>query len=207
MPPAPFSRFRPHPWHGLPTRPEQPDLVFAYIEITPSNTVKYEIDKPTGYLRVDRPQPTNALPPMPYGFVPRTLCDRRVAALAGTARGDGDPLDICVLSERPIDQADVLAAVHIIGGLLMTDKDEADDKLIGVVHRDPVWGHARELHDVPASLIERLRHYLMTYKLSAAGNPVVVSAPYGRERAEAVLQAALDDYQACYADAGVSQVS
>lgn len=200
MPHPPFSRYRPHPWHGLPIRPDSSGLVFAYIEITPSNTVKYEIDKPTGYLRVDRPQATNALPPMPYGFVPRTLCDRRIAELGGCERGDGDPLDICVLSERPIDQADVLAAVHIIGGLLMRDKGEADDKLIGVVHRDPVWGHARDIGDVPSALVERLRHYLMTYKLDPGGNPVEVSAVYGRAHAEAVLQASIEDYAAVYGD-------
>src|SRR3954468_13670019 len=107
--PQPFFRWRPHPWHGLEAGPRSPEVVSAYIEITPFDSIKYEIDKATGYLRADRPQRTSSLPPALYGFIPRTYSGRRVASLSpGVERGDGDPLDICVFSERPINRAEVL---------------------------------------------------------------------------------------------------
>src|SRR5215468_4568505 len=117
-----FDRWRPHPWHGLDPGRDPPRLLLAYVEITPFDAVKYEIDKESGYLRVDRPQQTSSLPPMLYGFVPRTLCGPRVAALCpGAKRGDGDPMDICGLSERPINRAEVLLDARVVGGLRMVD--------------------------------------------------------------------------------------
>lgn len=190
-----FDRWRPHPWHGLSAGPEPPRLLHAYIEITPFDTVKYEIDKETGYLRVDRPQRTSSLPPTLYGFVPRTYCGERVAALAQAARGDGDPLDICVFSERPINRAEVMLDARVVGGLLMVDRGEADDKIIAVLENDDMWKKATDLADIPQHLIERLTHYFETYKLSPDGStPVVVSEIYGVERATRVVNAALEDY-------------
>ncbi len=189
-----FHTFRPHPWHGVSVGPDAPAVVTAYVEITPFDTIKYEVDKETGYLKVDRPQPTNSLPPALYGFVPRTFCGPRVAALAGLVRGDGDPLDICILSERPIGRADILLRARPLGGLLMNDKAEADDKIIAVLEHDPVWGAARTLDDVPAALVERLRHYFLTYKLADGRTPVAIDAVYGVDRAHAVIEAARTDY-------------
>src|SRR5687768_3523207 len=89
--PKAFYRWRPHPWHGLEVGPDPPWLVTAYIEITPFDAVKYEVDKSTGYIRVDRPQSGAAQPPTLYGFIPRTLCGERVAQLSpGSSRGDSD---------------------------------------------------------------------------------------------------------------------
>ncbi len=106
----------------------------AYIEITPFDVIKYELDKPTGYIKVDRPQETSSSPPTLYGFIPRTYCAERVADLCPSAvRGDGDPLDICVISERAIDRADITMTATVVGGLQMLDGDEADDKIIGVL--------------------------------------------------------------------------
>ncbi len=194
-----FSRFRPHPWHGVSPGPDVPRVVNAYVEITPFSTIKYEVDKETGYLRVDRPQRSNSLPPSPYGFVPQTWCGPRIAALAGTARGDGDPLDICVISERPINQADIFLYARPIGGLLMIDAGEADDKIIAVLDRDPIWSGVEELADLPKALVDRLRHYFLTYKLDVdGGQPVGIDAVYGAERAATVLAAAIGDYQEHY---------
>ncbi len=189
-----FHTFRPHPWHGVPIGAGAPEVVTAYVEITPFDTIKYEVDKETGYLMVDRPQPTNSLPPTLYGFVPRTYCGAAVAALAGLSRGDGDPLDICILSERPINRADILLRARPLGGLLMNDDGEADDKIIAVLEKDPIWGAARTLEDVPAALVERLRHYFLTYKLSGGRTPVAIDAVYGVARAHAVIEAARTDY-------------
>src|SRR5262245_31818092 len=97
---ASFSPWRPHPWHGLSAGAEPPSRLTAFIELTPYDLVKYEIDKDSGYLRLDRPQRTSAQPPSLYGFVPRTYSGKRVAKLmSGAEVGDGDPLAICVLCE------------------------------------------------------------------------------------------------------------
>ena len=196
---ATFSRFRPHPWHGVVAGPDVPRVVNAYIEITPFSTIKYEVDKETGYLRVDRPQRSNSLPPTPYGFIPQTWCGPRIAALAGTPRGDGDPLDICVISERPINQADIFLSARPVGGLLMVDAGEADDKIIAVLDRDPLWSGVNDLAELPKALVDRLRHYFLTYKLDVdGGQPVGIHEVYGAARAATVLAAAIGDYQEAY---------
>jgi inorganic pyrophosphatase len=195
--PPPFYRWRPHPWHGLEAGLEPPGLLHAYIEITPFDLVKYEVDKVTGYLRVDRPQRSSSHPPALYGFIPRTYCGRRVGALCPTAaKGDGDPLDICVLSERPIARAEVILNARVVGGLQVLDRGEADDKIIAVLQNDNVWGRAEDLGDVPEVLVERLRHYFGTYKLvPGQDSTLTVEAVYGRDHALQVVTASLQDYQ------------
>jgi inorganic pyrophosphatase len=195
--PDSFYRWRPHPWHGLEAGPGAPELVNAYIELTPFDFVKYEVDKATGYLRVDRPQPTSSQPPSLYGFIPRTYCGERVCALSPTAdRGDGDPLDICVVSERPISRAEIVLTARVVGGLQMVDRGEADDKIIAVLDNDHVWGDARDIGDLPDILVERLRHYFMTYKLVSKGGPpqVAIEQVFGRDHAFDVVRASQADY-------------
>jgi inorganic pyrophosphatase len=198
-----FNRFRPHPWHGLPVGPEPPARVNAYIEITPFDTVKYEVDKESGYLRVDRPQRHSSYPPLLYGFVPRTYCGERIAALSPESeRGDGDPLDICVLSERPISRAEVLLQAVVVGGIRTTDRGEADDKIVAVLAGDNVWGEARDIDEIPPVLVERLRHYFGTYKMAPGEeSKVTVREVYGRDRAWAVVEAAMADYLAAFGEA------
>jgi inorganic pyrophosphatase len=195
--PSPFYRWRPHPWHGLDPGPEPPDEVNVYVEITPFDLVKYEVDKETGYLRVDRPQRTSSQPPALYGFIPRTYCGSRVGALMeGAERGDGDPLDICVISERPINRAEVILRARVVGGIPMLDAGEADDKIIAVLANDDLWGGVRDLPDVPQVLVDRLSHYFSTYKmLPGEGADVRLGTPYDREHASAVILAALEDYE------------
>lgn len=197
-----FERYRPHPWHGLAPGSDPPRLLQAYIEITPFDPVKYEIDKVTGYLRVDRPQRSSSLPPALYGFVPRTYCGPRVAALArGATQGDGDPLDICVLSERPINRAEVLLDARVVGGLLMIDHGEADDKIIAVLYNDNVWGAAEDISDIPQRLVERLQHYFATYKLVPdSPSSVIMQEVYGLTHAERVVRAAMEDYIALFGE-------
>ena len=203
MTPRSFHRFRPHPWHGLEVGPEPPSIVSAFIEITPFDLIKYEVDKTTGYLRVDRPQRTSSLPPSLYGFIPRTYCGPWVGRLMpGAQRGDGDPLDICVLSERPIARAEVILEARVVGGLPMLDRGEADDKIVAVLVSDLQWGDAREIGDLPPAVIERLRHYFATYKvLPDATNVVTIGPAYGREHAEAVIRAAIADYDEAFGEA------
>lgn len=195
--PRPFYRWRPHPWHGLEVGPKPPSVVHAFIEITPFDLMKYEVDKITGYLRVDRPQRTSSLPPSLYGFVPRTYCAGRVGSLSSGGRhGDGDPLDICVLSERPISRSEVILNARVVGGILMVDRGEADDKIVAILENDAFWGQARDISDVPDILVERLRHYFATYKLIPGEPPhVSIESIYGAEHAQKVVQAAIEDYE------------
>jgi inorganic pyrophosphatase len=194
----PHAQWRPHPWHGLAVGEDPPRVVWAYIEITPYDLVKYEVDKQTGYLRVDRPQRTSASPPTLYGFIPRTYCAERVAALSpGSQRGDGDPLDICVVSERPIARAEVILSARVVGGFRMVDAGDADDKIIAVLRSDAIWGEATQIADLPAALIERLRHYFLTYKLvPGEPNRVTIEEVYDADHAQRVVEAAIADYSA-----------
>jgi inorganic pyrophosphatase len=200
--PSPFYRWRPHPWHGLAAGPDVPRVVHAYVEITPFDSVKYEIDKETGYLRVDRPQRTSSSPPTLYGFIPRTFCGPRVAALSDRSeRGDGDPLDVCVVSERPINRAEVLLVARVVGGMTMLDGDEADDKIVAVLENDAFWSDAHDIAHLPRGLIDRLRHYFETYKIPPGSDERTwVSDTYGADTARRVVQAALEDYEETFGE-------
>ena len=200
--PKPFYRWRPHPWHGLEVGPDPPRLVNAYVEITPFDAIKYEVDKITGYLRVDRPQRTSSVPPVLYGFVPRTYCGRRVGALSTDAvQGDGDPIDICVVSERPIERSEVILTARVVGGLQFLDQGEADDKIIAVLQSDYVFGDVDDLSGLPRVLVERMKHYFSTYKMVPGEDPnVSLEQVYGRDRAFEVVQASIDDYEEEYPD-------
>lgn len=198
--PTPFYRWRPHPWHGLEVGPDPPSIVHAYIEITPFDLIKYEVDEVTGYLRVDRPQRTSSQPPSLYGFVPRTYCGTEVSALSEKAeRGDGDPLDICVISERPITKSEVILNAKVVGGIHMIDNEEADDKIIAVLANDNVWGEITDISELPKALIERLRHYFSTYKILPGKESLIfVEKAYDAEHAKAVVEAAIRDYEREY---------
>lgn len=190
------SQFRPHPWHGLEIGPDPPNLLYAFIEITPFDLIKYEVDKQSGYLRIDRPQRGSSQPPALYGFIPRTYCATRVQKLSPKAKkGDGDPLDICVLSERAITRGEILVRARVVGGLQMVDGGEADDKIIAVLDNDYVYGDARDVRDLPAVLVERLQHYFLTYKLvPEKPASAVIERVYGRTHATKVVRAAVRDY-------------
>ncbi|MGH9661315.1 MAG: inorganic pyrophosphatase [Bryobacteraceae bacterium] len=192
----PPSQFRPHPWHGLDIGPDPPEVVHAFIEITPFDLVKYEVDKQSGYMRVDRPQRGSSQAPALYGFIPRTYCGEVFRRLSPKSiRGDGDPLDICVISERPIARGEILLRARVVGGFQMIDNAEADDKIISVLHNDYVYGAARDIGDVPPVLVERLRHYFETYKLvPERPSAVSITRVYGRAHAMKVVKAAIRDY-------------
>lgn len=195
--PPPFYKWRPHPWHGLEVGQDPPRLVNAYIEITPYDLAKYEVDKITGYLRVDRPQRTSSQPPTLYGFIPRTYGGERVAKLSEKSkRGDKDPLDICVLSERQITKAEVIVNSLVVGGLQVIDNEEADDKIIAVLENDNVWGQVSDISELPEILVERLRHYFSTYKLiPGEESKISIEKAYGAEHAQTVVSAGIEDYQ------------
>jgi inorganic pyrophosphatase len=198
------SLARAHPWHGVAIGPEAPEVVTAYIEISPTDAVKYELDKASGILKVDRPQQFSNVSPTLYGFIPRTYCDEAVAALCRAVVGrkgivgDGDPLDICVLAEKPITHGDLLVRAIPIGGLRMIDAEEADDKIIAVMEGDLVYGGWRDIGDCPETVVDRLRHYFTTYKQApdALHRRVEIAEVYGRAAAHAVIRASMADYDA-----------
>lgn len=195
--PTSFSPWRPHPWHGLSAGPSPPSMVSVYVEITPFDLVKYEVDKESGYTIVDRPQRTSAAPPVLYGFIPQTYCDERVRRLTpGAKRADRDPLDICVISERQIERGDILLNTCVIGGIQMIDGGEADDKIIAVLRNDNIWSEAHDIGDVPHVMIQRLQHYFSTYKMGPnMTSGVEITATYGRDHAAKVVAAAIRDYE------------
>jgi len=193
-----FNRWRRHPWHGLRARADEApeDIVQVYIEMTPADTVKYELDKNSGFLMVDRPQRTTSSPPALYGFIPRTYCGDEVAKRCPHAEvADHDPLDICVYSERHITRADILLNARVVGGIQMIDCGEADDKIVAVLEGDNIWGDVMDISDLPAIKTERLQHYFSTYKMQPGKDlDIRVDFVYGREEALKVIAASEKDY-------------
>lgn len=197
-----FRTNKAHPWHGIEIGPEAPAEVTVFIEIVPSDTVKYEVDKDTGYLKIDRPQQYSNVVPANYGFIPRTYCGNGIAALAATgsgkpvAKGDGDPLDILVLSEHHIPRGDIILKARPIGGFCLLDGGEADDKIIAVLKGDKVYGQYAEIAELPAGIVERIEHYFLTYKsLPDEPNRCEIAYSYGREGAYAIINTAIADYE------------
>jgi inorganic pyrophosphatase len=196
--------FEAHPWHGVSPGDAAPEEVRAYIEIVPTDGVKYELDKPSGHLRVDRPQRFSSLCPTPYGFIPQTYCGERVGELCeertgrANVRGDGDPLDVCVLTERPASHGDFFLRALPVGGLRMIDGDEADDKIVAVLVDDVTFGHLRDIHEAPQGLVDRLRHYFLSYKQLPGDAPrrVEITDVYDRAEAHEVIRRSLADYRA-----------
>jgi inorganic pyrophosphatase len=200
--------FKAHPWHGISIGEDAPEVVTAYIEILPTDTVKYEVDKATGILKVDRPQQFSNVCPAPYGLVPQTFCGTKVGDLfeKRTGRtgiiGDGDPLDICVLTEKTLSHSNMLLRAVPIGGLSMVDKDEADDKIIAVMKDDAAYGGWRDISECPRALIDRLQHYFLTYK-NAPGSKksrTEITQVYGRDEAYNVIRASQEDYKDRFGD-------
>jgi inorganic pyrophosphatase len=204
---------RAHPWHGVPIGAEAPRIVTAYVEIVPTDAVKYEMDKETGILKLDRPQQYSNVCPSLYGFIPRTLCDVRVGQLCAerTGRqgivGDGDPMDICVLTEKPISHGDILLQAIPIGGLRMIDGNEADDKIVAVLEGDAVYGGVQDIDSLPASLVDRLRHYFLTYKHGPdrVGHAVEITHVYSRAEAHEVIRRSQEDYRARFQPGGAPE--
>lgn len=195
-----------HPWHGISYGEKAPEIITSFIEMVPADLVKYEIDKESGYRKVDRPQKFSNIIPALYGFVPQTFCGEEIAARANerTGRtdivGDGDPLDICVLTERNITSGDIIVEAIPIGGFRMIDKNEADDKIIAVMAKDEIYSKWKDILDCPEPLINRLRHYFLTYKNIPGETTAIVeiTETYGREEAHEVIRRSIKDYNKTY---------
>ena len=200
--------FQAHPWHGVGPGDRAPEVVSTYIEIVPTDVVKYELDKVSGHLKVDRPQRYSSLCPTLYGFIPQTFCGSETAKLCEerTGRkgieGDGDPMDICVLTERPFAHGNVFLRARPIGGLRMIDGNQADDKIIAVLEDDVVYGMIEDIHQCPPGLIDRLRHYFLSYKQLPGDAPrrVEIVDVYDRAEAFEVIGRSIRDYAGRFGD-------
>ncbi|MEN8120997.1 MAG: inorganic pyrophosphatase [Bacteroidota bacterium] len=195
-------RYKSHPWHGIEIGEKSPEIITSFIEMVPTDTVKYEADKASGYLSIDRPQKFSSILPAMYGFIPQTYCDENVAKKsAGILKrpeivGDGDPLDICVLTEKEITHGDILVQAVPIGGFRMIDDNEADDKIIAVLKNDAVYSQYKDITDLPEQVINRLRHYFLTYKdMPGEKRDCEVTHIYGKKEAHDVIIRAEDDYR------------
>ena len=195
-------RYKSHPWHGIEIGRDAPNIVTCFIEIVPTDTVKYEVDKQSGYLRIDRPQKYSNVIPALYGFIPQTYSGERVAEVSREILqrpdivGDGDPVDICVLTEKAISHGDILVRARPIGGLRLIDHNQADDKLIAVMDKDAVYGSYRNIGDIPAHVLERLKHYFMTYK-DIPGDPkrrCELTQVYDIDEALDIIRRSVEDY-------------
>ena len=198
---------KPHPWHGISPGEHAPELLQCFIEVVPSDTLKYEVDKVSGYLKIDRPQKYSNICPALYGFVPQTYCGEGVGAFSSektglTLQGDGDPLDICVLTDRPIQHGNILVECIPIGGFRMVDGGEADDKIIAVLKEDATYGAWTDISSVPVPMLDRLRHYFLTYKQAPGSTSSVceITHTYDFQEAREVIRHSLHDYQTRFGD-------
>lgn len=195
-------RYKAHPWHGISLGNKSPNLVRCFIEIVSTDTVKYEIDKETGYLTIDRPQKYSNIIPALYGFLPRTYSGTKVAELfnerlgRNDIQGDGDPVDICVLTEKDITHGDIIVNAKPIGGFRLLDHNKADDKLIAVLENDAIYGKFTDIDDLPKIVVDRLKHYFTTYKdLPTDSSPRCILVDiYGEEVAKDVIRRSTEDY-------------
>ena len=199
----PEMAYKAHPWHGISLGPDSPDEVTAFIEIVPTDTVKYEVDKESGYLSLDRPQKFSNIVPSLYGFLPRTYCGQKMAEMTNNVlarydiEGDGDPLDICVLTEKDVTHGDIIVKAHPIGGLRLLDHNQADDKIIAVLRNDAVYGGYTDIGQLPKDIVRRLIHYFTTYKDIPGENTrrMVFINIYDASEAKEVIRRSQDDYE------------
>jgi inorganic pyrophosphatase len=170
-----------HPWHGLPLPDDLETWVPVFIEIPKGSKVKYELDKATGLLRVDRVLYSSVHYPANYGFVPRTYC------------GDGDPLDVLVLGQEEVIPG-VWMRGRVIGALRMRDDQGPDDKLIAVHVDDPEYVQYRHINDLPQHRLWELRRFFLDYK-ALEGKEVTVEAFLDPAEGLDLLRTAVRDYE------------
>ncbi|MDQ3634501.1 MAG: inorganic pyrophosphatase [Acidobacteriota bacterium] len=195
-------KYKAHPWHGISYGEDAPKEVTVFLEIVPRDTVKYEIEKESGFLQIDRPQQYSNVYPANYGFIPQTYCGEGIAKVAREKSnksikcGDGDPLDILVLSEHHIPRGDILLKAKPIGGFCLIDGGEADDKIIATLAGDKVYQQYQEILQLPKGILQRIEHYFLTYKnLPDEPQKCEIAYSYGREHSYEIIKTAIADYE------------
>jgi len=173
-----------HPLHDVAVPAAIDEFVPAIVEIPKGSRLKYELDKDTGLLALDRVLYSAVHYPANYGFIPRSHAD------------DGDPLDILVLMQEPVVPLTIVRA-RVVGGLEMSDDKGKDDKIIAVALDDPAYNHYDALDQLPPHLTVELDRFFRDYKI-LEGKETVVDQPYDRARALEIVRAALTAYQALH---------
>ncbi|KAL3685168.1 hypothetical protein R1sor_003190 [Riccia sorocarpa] len=169
-----------HPWHDLEIGPEAPAVFNMVVEIGKGGKVKYELDKKSGLIKVDRVLYSSVVYPHNYGFIPRTLCE------------DNDPIDVLVLMQEPVLPGCFLRA-RAIGLMPMIDQGEKDDKIIAVCADDPEYRHYRDLKELPPHRLAEIRRFFEDYKKNE-NKAVAVDQFYGAERAIEAIGHSMDLY-------------
>ena len=202
-------RYKSHPWHGVDIGPKAPNFITCYVEMVPTDTVKYEVDKESGYLIIDRPQKYSNVIPALYGFIPQTFSGRKVAEFCMEKsgkkgiKGDGDPVDICILTEKNISHGDILVHARPIGGFRMIDDNESDDKIVAVMKDDALYSKYKDISELPDLVVNRLKHYFLTYKdLPGTKKNVEITDIFGLEDALEIIRRSMFDYHAKFEKLG-----
>ena len=170
-----------HPWHEVFIGDQAPKIISAVIEIPKGSKIKYELDKASGLIKVDRILFSSVHYPANYGFVPQTFC------------GDNDPLDVLVLGQEAVVPLSIMRA-KIIGVMRMLDQDEADDKLIAVHADDPEYAHYKSIHELAPHRLNEVRRFFEDYKI-LENKKVVIETFLDRQDALTILQEAIAYYQ------------
>src|SRR6185312_1826305 len=170
-----------HPWHDIPVDPEKiSSNLPVVVEIPEGSKNKYELDKDSGLLRLDRVLYSSVRYPANYGFIPRSYCD------------DGDPLDVLILGQEPVMPLTIVY-VRPIGVMHMRDQGKADDKVLAVSANDPAVNHIHELGEAPPHVMAEINRFFLDYKVLEE-KEVLVEPFEGREKALKVIVQALKDY-------------
>ena len=175
-----------HPWHGVHFGEQAPRIVNAVIEIPQGSRAKYEIDKPSGLLKLDRVIYSSFYYPCNYGFIPQTY------------GGDKDPLDILVISSLSIVPM-CLVTAKVIGVMQMVDGGDADDKIIAVAAHDPSINYINNIEELPKHFFEELRHFFEEYK-RLENKAVIVEEFQDKSTALRIIQEAIDFYKESFKD-------
>ncbi|MBK7097414.1 MAG: inorganic diphosphatase [Sphingobacteriales bacterium] len=170
-----------HPWHGVSYGPNAPEIVNTIIEIPEGSRAKYEIDKQTGLLKLDRIIYSSFHYPVNYGFIPQTLGQ------------DRDPLDILVLCSQTIRSL-CLVRAKVIGNMQMIDSGEYDDKIIAVAQDDPSVNHFDNIDELPQHFLLELRNFFEQYKVLES-KKVEIDTFQDRETALTIIKDAIDNYK------------
>ena len=167
-------------WHDIPAEEVAATDFAAVIEISKGSNCKYELDKKTGMLRLDRILYTATHYPQNYGFIPRTYAD------------DGDPLDVLVLCSQPIVPM-TLVQVYPIGAMRMIDGGKQDDKIIAIPFSDPTHKGVKSIHELPSHIFEEIKHFFTVYK-QLENKQTAVKELFDRDEAIEIVRRAIDDY-------------
>ncbi len=172
-------------WHDINSERIKAENFVAVIEITKGSKKKYELDKETGFLILDRILYTSTHYPANYGFIPRTLAD------------DGDPLDVLVLTTEDIDPL-VLVKCYPIGVIVMMDGGKKDEKIIAIPTDDPTYNTYKDIGDLPSHIFDEMRHFFATYK-QLEGKTTAVDEVQGREAALQIISECIENYNKIFA--------